>query len=153
MLTGFLHDFVDWAINYSTLIFVHNSVSCMRASLSSGMSVLLTSLSRLKASVKATSNIPIPWANSLSRCSRKCWEKGKKKFGWETLRSWLQEAKIINRNRGHYCQTNRRTDRQRIDKVKNISPKIGIFFTHNIERRLSLDLPSVCLRTEMAPKV
>lgn len=47
---------------------------CAHVCLSSRMSVLLTSVRRLKASVKATSNIPMPWANSLSRCSLKCWE-------------------------------------------------------------------------------
>lgn len=52
----------------------------------------LTSLRRLKASVRAMSSMPIPWANSLSRCSRKCWWK-------ESLR--MKETE--ERERKYWC--------------------------------------------------
>lgn len=98
-----------FAINYHVLInvmhdtfffcvymCVHESVStCVSQEGRSCMSILLTSPRRLKASVRAMSNMPMPLANSLLRCSRKCCEN----------KVWEGNIKIMvtrREKRGHY---------------------------------------------------
>lgn len=111
--------------------------ACARRCVWSCISKILTSLRRLKASVRAMSNIPMPWANSLSRCSRKCW--GNKVWG-ETLQS-LEGDRIgchywflwrRNKNEGQTGASNNK-------KITNI--KVLVSFTYNTERHnISLNL-------------